>query len=160
MAARRATQATREGAAATGIETDLTPLEGQLGFLLRLAQMAVFKDLLAALKPLDLRLADLSALLMIERNPGLKQQALGEALHIQRSNLVAIVDQLEKRGLIERAPMRGDRRSYALSLTDPGAELLVRAKARHAAHEARVAEAAGPVHEELTQALRRIAAML
>jgi len=149
---------TLEAARSGGI--DMAGLDDQLGFILRLAQVAVFKDLLEALKPYALRLADFSALLVIEANPGLKQQTLGEALRIQRPNLVAIIDQLEDRGLVERGATPGDRRSYALTVTAAGAALLVEAKAAHARHEGRVAAALGPADKDgMLQALGRIAAL-
>ena len=133
-------------------------LDRQVGFVLRLAQVAVFKDLLAALKPFELRLADFSALLVIEANPGLKQQSLGEALRIQRPNLVAIIDQLEERGLVKRGAAPGDRRSYALTLTSAGTALLAKAKIVHARHEKRLAAAIGGFDSDaLLTALTRIA---
>ncbi len=148
----------KEQAASNGV--DMAGLDSQIGFILRLAQVTVFKDLLTALKPLDLRLADFSALLIIEANPGLKQQALGEALRIQRPNLVAIIDQLEERGLVKRGAAPGDRRSYALALTPAGVVLLAEAKAAHARHEALVAAAVGSKDADaLLGALQRIAAM-
>jgi DNA-binding MarR family transcriptional regulator len=139
---------------------DMAGLDRQIGFVLRLAQVAVFKDLLAALTPFEFRLADFSALLVIEANPGLKQQALGEALRIKRPNLVAIIDQLEERGLVQRGAVPGDRRSYALSLTPAGVALLQKAKAAHRRHEGRVLAALGPTDTDaLLGALQRIAAL-
>lgn len=145
-----------ESKAASAIEA--AGLDRHIGFVLRLAQVAVFKDLLTALKPLELRLADFSALLVIETNPGLTQQALGEALRIQRPNLVAIIDQLQARGLVRRGTAPGDRRSHALALTPPGEALLTEAKAAYAKHEKRVAKTLGPVDSEaLLSALKRLA---
>jgi DNA-binding MarR family transcriptional regulator len=45
---------------------------------------------------------------------------LAGALGMQASRLVALVDELETRGLIERRENRDDRRSYALHLTGKG----------------------------------------
>ena len=135
-------------------------LETQVGFLLRLAQVAVFKDLIAALKPFDLRPTDFSVLLVIEATPGLKQQAVGEALRIQRPNLVTILDQLQGRGLVLRGAVPGDRRSYALTLTTEGETLLAKAKTAHARHDRKVSAAlAGLDKAALIDALERIAAI-
>jgi DNA-binding MarR family transcriptional regulator len=57
-------------------------------------------------------------------NEGLSQQALSRALGIHRSALVALVDDLEHRGLAERRRDPVDRRAYALYLTPQGRELL------------------------------------
>jgi DNA-binding MarR family transcriptional regulator len=135
-------------------------LESKIGFLLRLAQVAVFKDLLAALKPFDLRVTDLSVLLVVEATPGLQQRAVGDLLRIQRPNLVTILDQLQARGLIQRGAVPGDRRSYALSLTAEGSALLHKAKAAHTKHDQRVMAALGDFDKaEMLAALERIAAL-
>ena len=135
-------------------------LETTVGFVLRLAQVAVFKDLLSALKPFDLRVTDLSVLLVIEATPGLQQRAIGDVLRIQRPNLVTIIDQLEARGLVRRGPVAGDRRAHALSLTADGEALLQRAKLAHAQHDRKVLDALGDLDKErMLAALERIAAL-
>jgi DNA-binding MarR family transcriptional regulator len=135
-------------------------LETQIGFVLRLAQVAVFKDLIEALRPFGLRPTDFSVLLVIEATPGLKQQAVGEALSIQRPNLVTIIDQLEGRGLVKRGAAPGDRRSYALTLTRDGQALLVDAKAAHARHSAKVDAALDGLDKHMVlKALDRISRM-
>lgn len=146
--------------AAVETRASLGGLETTVGFVLRLAQVAVFKDLLAALKPFDLRVTDLSVLMVIEATPGLQQRAIGEMLRIQRPNLVIILDQLQSRGLVRRDPVPGDRRSYALSITPEGAALLRDAKAAHAAHDRKVLAALGDVEQErMLAVLERIAAI-
>ena len=148
----------REATAEAG--ASLGGLETTVGFLLRLAQVAVFKDLLASLKPFDLRVTDLSVLMVIEATPGLQQRAIGEMLRIQRPNLVIILDQLQARGLVRRDPVPGDRRSYALSVTPEGAALLRKAKAAHAAHDRKVQAVLGDVdREQMLAVLARIAAI-
>lgn len=135
-------------------------LETTVGFVLRLAQVAVFKDLLAALKPYDLRVTDLSVLMVIEATPGLQQRAIGDMLRIQRPNLVIILDQLQARGLVRRDPVPGDRRSYALTITPEGSTLLQGAKAAHSAHDQKVLAALGDVDkEQMLAVLERIAAI-
>lgn len=113
-------------------------LEDWIGFNLRLAQVAIFKDLIAALRPLGLRPTDFSVLLVIATTPGLKQQAVGEALAIQRPNLVTIINQLEERGLVKRGALGRDRRAYALAPTAEGKKLLAKAKLAHERHLERV----------------------
>ena len=145
---------------ATSEDVSLGGLETTVGFLLRLAQVAVFKDLLAALKPFDLRVTDLSVLLVIEATPGLQQRVIGDVLRIQRPNLVTIIDQLEARGLVKRGPVPGDRRAYALSLTVAGEALLKKAKAAHAQHDRKVLDALGDIDKaQMLAALERIAAL-
>ena len=57
-------------------------------------------------------------------NEGQSQQALSSALGLHRSAVVALVDDLEHRGLAERRRDPTDRRAYTLYLTPPGRELL------------------------------------
>jgi DNA-binding MarR family transcriptional regulator len=104
---------------------DMHGVEDQIGFVLRLAQLAVFKDIYETLSPLGLRPSDFSALRVIAANPGLKQQDIGRELGIKRPNLVGLVDELDKKNLVLRKVVRGDRRSYqtrlreALGANDP-----------------------------------------
>ena len=56
--------------------------------------------------------------------PAITQQALATALGALPSRLVALIDELESRGLLERRPHESDRRSYALHLTEAGKSTL------------------------------------
>jgi DNA-binding MarR family transcriptional regulator len=57
---------------------------------------------------------------VLAATPGITQQALATALNTLPSRLVALVDELEAKGLLERRPHDSDRRSYALHLTEAG----------------------------------------
>ncbi|MGO9471352.1 MAG: MarR family winged helix-turn-helix transcriptional regulator [Isosphaeraceae bacterium] len=78
-----------------------------------------FADRLA---PLGLKPPHAGILRAIDQADGLSQQALVEKLGVVPSRLVALLDELEGRGLVERRDRPGDRRSYALHLTDAGRE--------------------------------------
>ena len=57
----------------------------------------------------------------LERYPeGLKMNALSELLMVTGGNVTAIVDQLEKEGLVERLDEPDDRRSWLIRLTSAG----------------------------------------
>ena len=56
--------------------------------------------------------------------PAITQQALATALGMLPSRLVALVDELESKGLVERRPHETDRRSNALHLTQSGKSTL------------------------------------
>lgn len=56
--------------------------------------------------------------------PAITQQALATALGIVPSRLVALVDDLETRGLVERRENLDDRRRYALHLSEKGRSIL------------------------------------
>lgn len=57
-------------------------------------------------------------------SPGITQQALATHLQMVPSRLVALLDTLDNRGLVERRRNQGDRRSHALHLTADGRKML------------------------------------
>ncbi|MDB5569810.1 MAG: slyA 3 [Hyphomicrobiales bacterium] len=127
-----------------GAPADLVigPLGGFLGYALRRAQLAVFEDFRRSVGRLGLRPAQFSVLVVIDASPGLKQSEVAAALGIQRTNFVAMVNELERLGLIERRPL--DRRSVALHLTPAGAAKLKAALQAQYAVEERYARLLGP----------------
>ena len=138
---------------------DLGPLAAMLHHALRDAQAQVQDDLQASFAAEEMRALPYAILVVLARNPGLRQIQVGFALGIQPTNLVPLIDGLEKRGLAERRVVPGDRRARGLFLTRLGAETLARLEARAAAHEARLAERLGPGgREQLLALLRRLAA--
>ena len=107
-----------------------------LGYRLRLAQQAVFRDFAASVQGLSPGRVGL--LILIDANPGVTQSRLAEAAHRDRSTMVGVLDLLQGRGLVERR--RGaDRRTNGLWLTRAGRALLVRALRAIARHERRIA---------------------
>ena len=107
-----------------------------IGYRLRIAQQAVFRDFSESVGELSPGRAGM--LLLIEANPGVPQGRLAEAVKLDRSTMVGVVDSLEERGLIERR--RGtDRRTNGLWLTRAGRVLATRLRRRIERHENRVA---------------------
>jgi DNA-binding MarR family transcriptional regulator len=110
-------------------------LSGLIGYRLRRAQQELFRDFAASIPELSPGRAGL--LLLIEANPGVTQSRLAQAMALDRSTMVGVLDALEARGWLERRKGR-DRRTNGLWLTRAGRVLLARVKRRIAAHEARV----------------------
>ena len=73
---------------------------------------------------LELTPADAGILRLLRAEAGLSQQELAARLRIHPSRLVAILDNLEKRGFVERRANPEDRRLYSLHLTEAGGEVL------------------------------------
>lgn len=119
-------------------------LTGLIGFHLRLAQIAVFRDFAATLGALDLTPGVFAVLVLIEANAGLKQTELANAVGLDRSSMVPVIDNLERRGLVRRLAVASDRRANALRLTTAGTALLRKAKRLVASHEARLAANLAP----------------
>jgi DNA-binding MarR family transcriptional regulator len=111
-------------------------LPGLLGYRLRLAQQAVFRDFAASVG--EMSPGRVGILLLIEANPGVTQSRLSRAVHLDRSTMVGVIHTLEGRGLVERR--RGeDRRTNGLWLTRRGRSLMSRLKDRIEVHEQRIA---------------------
>ena len=104
---------------------------------MRRAQIAVFEDFIASLAEVNLRPAQFSVLLVLDRAPGSTQSAVATALGIKRANFVAMLDELESRGLAERKLSVNDKRSNAIFLTVHGRKTLARARALALQHETR-----------------------
>jgi len=78
------------------------------------------------LTELKLTRAHSGVLRILGSTPAITQQALAETLGMVPSRLVALVDELEARGLVDRREDANDRRKYALHLTDEGRSILER----------------------------------
>lgn len=116
--------------------TDLGALNQLVGFHLRLAQLAVFKDFAGRLGELGVTPAIYSVLEVLRQNPGLTQSKLAAAVRLERSSMVPLIDKLGRRGLVERRASTTDRRHNHLFLTAAGSGLLAAAEPRVARHEA------------------------
>jgi DNA-binding MarR family transcriptional regulator len=144
--------------AASESSLDLSALTQITGYPLRRAQMAVFEDFNRRFAALGLSPAQYSALVTIGDNPGRKQSEIAGALGIQRPNFVAMMDELERRGLAERLRSDLDRRSHALLLTPAGSALVARARAVQAEQEDAIAQTLGPEgRKTLVSLLHRLA---
>lgn len=61
---------------------------------------------------------------ILSSTPAITQQALATTLGMAPSRLVALIDDMDSRGLIERRGDPDDRRRYALHLTEKGRAML------------------------------------
>ena len=95
---------------------------GRFGAAFLLAQVGAHAAWRFAARLAALELAPPHAGIMriLGAQPAITQQALATALGMQPSRLVALVDELETRGLVERRANPDDRRSHALHLTEKG----------------------------------------
>lgn len=112
-------------------------LEHSTGFLLRLAQLKSFDDFFEGLGPLGVRPGEISVLMVLGRNPGVRQGVLAEALSIKRAHMAKMVRAMEDDGLIRRSVPEDDRRAMELWLTESGAARVEALRPAFEAHEAR-----------------------
>jgi DNA-binding MarR family transcriptional regulator len=107
-------------------EDSSKPPQGRLGAAFLLAQLGdhAASRFAERLADLELMPAHAGIFRILAATPAITQQALATALGTLPSRLVAIVDELESKGFLERRPHESDRRSYALHLTDKGRSTL------------------------------------
>jgi len=95
-------------------------LANSVNFRLRMAQILAYKAFEAITPDHDGAARYLGLLSIICQNPGQSQIKLAEAVGLQRSSLVPILDKMEKSGIVERRAVDGDRRSNAVWATEQG----------------------------------------
>src|ERR1700737_1719222 len=95
-----------------------------------------------ALAPEGLDPRQFGVMTMVAAHPGTTQQQLHERTAIDASSMVAVVDELEAKGMAERRPYPGDRRARTIFLPPLGEQTLPR-----------VGALAGELQGELLQAL-------
>lgn len=135
--ARPAARAKR--AAGGGTPVDLGHLDSVLGYVLRRAQIAVFNDFRRTFAAYDISPTQYAVLSILADQPGLKQGEVSAALGIKRTNFVAVLDELERRGLARRRAVADDRRTRALHLTAEGEALIARIRKINEKHESHLA---------------------
>lgn len=101
----------------------------EVGLLLRVAHRRASRAFTTALEPLGIEGRHMGVLLELGRGGPGSQRDLIKRTGSDKSAMVRIIDELERRGLAERRPAEGDRRAYAVRLTPAGEELLIEARA-------------------------------
>lgn len=99
--------------------------------------------------------SDVGLLRMITMDPGRSQQSLAEELGVVPSRVVALIDGLERKNLIERRRNPADRRNYALHVTEEGARVMAEMPRVGAAHEADLLAALDEGEREVLAGLLR-----
>src|SRR5437879_12768472 len=104
------------------------PIPGELGvfpgYLLARLGESSRRRFHRALEPEGLHPRHFGVMTMVAAQPGMSQQELHEKTAIDPSSMVAVIDELEARGLAERRPDPEDRRARAIFLTSAGLEKL------------------------------------
>jgi DNA-binding MarR family transcriptional regulator len=148
--------------AARNSDTNSTPAPFRsVAFMLSSLGYTISRRFHDVLGPLELEPGEFALLRAVEAGDGEAQNALAERLHISPSWMVAIVDDLERRELLERRPHASDRRVRNLHLTAAGKRLLRQAERKAQEFDGLVS---GPLSEpetaQLLELLQRVAAGL
>lgn len=106
-----------------------------LAFLLSQVGIHAARQFAERIAEVDLQPPLFRVLDLIDAAEGQSQQAIGEAVEVPPSRMVALVDELEQRDLVERRPKPADRRVRALYLTAKGRKTLARGREIAKQHE-------------------------
>ena len=144
-------------------DPELGNLVDMLGVELRIAQILADRVFGQAVST-KMAPGHFTVLSLIDLNPGINQSALARCMHLDRSTMVPILDQFEKKTWLERRAKANDRRAYALFLTRQGKKTLRQAETEVQQLEARISEDIGPrsrqklldLIKELQKTLRKI----
>lgn len=103
---------------------DFGPLATWIGFNLRMAQESTFQAFSHLSKEVGESPGRFATLTIIARNPGISQTELSQASGRDKSSITPVIEDLVRRGLVERKRMRSDRRAWRLTLTSSGKRTL------------------------------------
>jgi DNA-binding MarR family transcriptional regulator len=88
--------------------------------LLKHAQLRLAELTAAALAPSEVSGRELAVLLVITAEPPASQLEIATGMRVDRTTMVALIDELERKGLVERRPDPADRRRNVVALTRAG----------------------------------------
>ncbi|MCR2762908.1 MarR family transcriptional regulator [Microbacterium sp. zg.B48] len=135
----------------SGLDSPSTASElvDDVSFLLARANALSLAAGNAALSRHGLRVRSYSVLALAASSARPSQRELAELLRLDPSQVVALVDELQTRGLVVREPDPTDRRANVVVATDRG-------RALHAEAEASARGAEQQLHDDLSAAERRL----
>jgi DNA-binding MarR family transcriptional regulator len=119
-------------------------LDGLLGYSLRRAQSALYADFAAATAAFDITPQRFAALVIIDANPGIHQGLLAQAMGIDRSGSLRLIDWLCARKWALRRADASDARRWGVALTALGKRTLVKVSDAVRAHDAACLARLGP----------------
>src|SRR6266540_2827611 len=97
---------------------------GHLGYLLKHAWLRAQEVTGPALAPYGIGGRELAVLLVLAEGESLSQQQAAGRLEVDRTTMVALLDELQAKGLVARRPHPKDRRRNIVELTGKGRETL------------------------------------
>ena len=104
-------------------------LAENLGYLLGQAHLAHRQIAQGEFSPLGLGPKEFGSLSVLVSEGAMSQRRLVQRTGLDRTTMVVITDELERKGLVERTRNPEDRRAYALRPTTKGRRVLERATA-------------------------------
>jgi DNA-binding MarR family transcriptional regulator len=140
---------------------DHAAVNAQTGFLLRKVSAASFSAFAEIVGEYGLHPMHFGMLMIVAAEEPISQHELGERAGIDPSTMVARMDVLEEKGLVERVRSSEDRRTYEIRLSPAGRRCLAQLRRRAKAHGDRFfAPLTGREREELHRLLTKLAAAI
>jgi DNA-binding MarR family transcriptional regulator len=102
-------------------------MAGRLGYLLKHAQARFFDLTAAALAPTGINGREAAVLRAVDNPQPLSQGEIARLMGIDRTTMVALIDELQERGLVRRRQDPDDRRKNVVELTAAGQDVTRRA---------------------------------
>lgn len=135
-AARKAGKPPRERAAPLRpLNVGLLP--NLLGYNVRRAQIALWRDFNRTVGTGTVRPGIFSLLVLVEENPGIAQVELASQLVIDKATIVGLIHRLQKQRWLVRRQSSDDRRRHGIFLTAEGKRELALLRQEMIDHEAR-----------------------
>lgn len=130
----------------------------RLGYLVKHAYLDIAALMARALEPYGVQPKELGVLSVIAADGAERSQnELASAVGMDRTTMVAVIDELEHRGLVERHRSLRDRRRNVVTLTDAGSACLRDAeRARAEAEDTYLAPLDADAARVLTESLRTL----
>ena len=116
-------------------EAGIAALHQRIPFLLSQLGVFIAEDFVRRLEPFGVDPRAYAVMKALSEDDGRSQRELSTQLHIHRNVMVSVVDKLEREALVKRMPHPGDRRAFAVTLTDKARELLPELDAQGSAQE-------------------------
>ncbi len=103
-----------------GLEEFEIPIGRRLGIVAKQFISVMYKTL----SHIDIGTNFIVILLIYKTGGTLTQQELADECGLDKTNVLRIIDTLEEKGLLKRAPKLDDRRAYIIKLTPKGKKLI------------------------------------
>lgn len=118
----------------------LNMLTELLGYKLRLVHLFSIEKFREISSRIGITTGQAGALILVANNPGISQADLARAMHIERATMGTTVSRMISRDWLVRRANKGNRRAYALYLSDEGKALVDQLIPLLRDHEKRITE--------------------
>ncbi len=109
-------------------DEDIGEIRNIVGFHIRLAYGAVYRNFTETFANLDMTQKQVSVLWLVDDHPNIAQTGLAQRMRMDRATTMTIVHRLESKGYLVRGQSKSDGRKQTLNLSDAGRKALATAK--------------------------------